>query len=194
MPENVFDAFQTSARRRGISTRLLESNRTLIAEFEDAEFLKPLCGTHRIQRIPKGENRRHTSTATVALVDEIESDFVLNEADLRERFTRGSGNGGQNRNVHDNCVIMTHVPTGVEVRIDGRSQWQNRQEARRVLSKRIAEYEIEKALRICNADRQTQVNPERSAKSFTHNTQRDEVVDHDTGQKWRLSSFMKGKI
>jgi peptide chain release factor 1 len=166
----------------------------MILEVSDTTFLEPFIGTHRVQRIPKGEQRRHTSTATVAILDQIESDFVLNEDDLTERFARGSGPGGQHRNKTDSCVILTHVPTGVEVRIDGRSQWQNRQEARKVLSERIAAHRAAEESHISNAQRRTQIDAERSAKSFTHNTQRNEVVDHDTGRSWRLGDFMKGKF
>lgn len=192
---SVFDALLAAARRRNISARLLDSGRTLIAEFGDAAFIEPLVGTHRIQRIPKGETRRHTSTATISLLDVGAESVELDESELEERFTRGSGNGGQNRNVHDNCVILRHVPTGIEVRIDGRSQWQNRQTARAELARRLEEESHRTTLGVLNELRMSQIGTgERSAKSFTHNTQRDEVVDHSTGRKWRLGAFMKGRI
>jgi len=194
LPRTAFDAFQAAARRRGIKTSVDDSARTMVLEVEDASFLEPFVGTHRVQRIPQGAQRRHTSTATVAILDRDESDFVLIEGDLAERFARGSGPGGQHRNKTDSCVVLTHIPTGIEARIDGRSQWQNRQEARRVLSERIAEHLEGMAEVEHNDQRRTQINPERSAKSFTHNTQRNEVVDHNTGRSWRLGDFRKGKF
>jgi peptide chain release factor 1 len=167
----------------------------MIMEVADTSFLEPFVGTHRVQRIPKRSSARHTSTATVAILDAsaIEVD-PLDESDLAERYTRGSGKGGQHRNKTDSCVVLTHVPTGIEARVDGRNQWQNRQEARRVLAKRVAAVEVEEALHIRNGERNGQIDSERSAKSFTHNTQRDEVVDHSTGRSWRLRDFAKGKF
>jgi len=164
-------------------------------EVADASFLEPFVGTHRVQRIPKRASARHTSTATVAILDGFEIEVEpLDEADLAERYTRGSGKGGQHRNKTDSCVVLTHIPTGLEARVDGRNQWQNRQEARRVLAGRVAAVEEGEGLRIRNAQRNGQIDSERSAKSFTHNTQRDEVVDHSTGRAWRLRDFSKGKF
>lgn len=195
-PENGFDAARRAAQRRGIDSRVVESNRTLITEFEDATFLEPFCGTHRVQRIPKGETRRHTSTITVvALASEASYAVVLDEAELAERFTRGTGPGGQHKNKTDSCVILTHVPSGIEVRVDSRSQWQNRQEARAELAKRLADENARASAEAINGLRTGQIaSADRAAKSFTYNTQRDEVLDHDTGQKWRLSAFMKGRF
>ena len=204
-PENAFDAVCRAAKKRGQNPRIVSDTRTLILELVDASFLEPLVGTHRIQRVPKGSTRRHTSTATILILDAMESilsvrpanaknTFHFDEADLQETYTRGSGPGGQHRNKTDSCVILTHLPTGIQVRIDGRSQWANRQEARRVLSDRIAVLNREGAMDDLNAQRRSQVNPERAAKAFTHNEQRDEVVDHESGRKWRMSDFHKGKF
>jgi len=197
---------------------MVESNRTLIAEFDDAEFLLPFVGTHRIQRIPKGETRRHTSTATLAVLDagslngkhqckspggipgvldlgSFSYNQELCEDDLEETFTRGSGPGGQHRNKVETTVVLTHKPSGVSVRADGRSQWQNRQTARAELVRRLGE-ESNRTNRLqLNAERNDQIGSgERSAKSFTWNSQRDEVVDHSTGQKWRMSAITKGQF
>lgn len=192
---SVFDALSKAAKRRGQSPRLIESGRTFIAEFDDVSFLEPFCGTHRVQRIPKGSSARHTSTATIAILDHASEAFELDEADLDEQFTRGSGPGGQHRNKVETTVVLTHVPSGVSVRCDGRSQWQNRQDARAELVRRMEALAHQTAREADNAERKRQVSSvERPAKSFTYNTQRDEVVDHSTGKKWRMSAFMKGRF
>lgn len=187
-----------------------------MAEFSDASFLSSFVGTHRIQRIPKGEARRHTSTITVAVLgalngkrgdespggvtgvfdlEEFPQNQELREEDLEERFARGSGPGGQHRNKTDSCVVLTHLPTGIEVRIDGRSQWQNRQEARAEMVRRLACSASDSFQLKLNAERVDQIGTsERASKAFTYNDQRDEVVDHSTGQKWRMSAFMKGRF
>lgn len=204
-PRSCFEALTASARRRNIDVKVIETNRTLVAEFSDTKFLEPFVGTHRIQRIPKGSPSRHTSTATVAILDLSESEFVLHEGDLIERFARGSGPGGQHRNKTSSTVVLTHVPSGIEVRVDGRSQWQNRQDARTELARRLSEEFSQNNCSALNRKRNEQIagRPNevldlapgnRAAKGFTYNTQRDEVVDHSTGKKWRMSSFMKGKF
>lgn len=194
---SAFDAFRAAARRRDIAVEVIESSgNTLLAEFSDAEFLLPFVGTHRIQRIPKGETRRHTSTTTLAVLEDATPvEQELDEADLEEVFTRGSGPGGQHRNKVATTVVLTHKPSGVSVRADGRSQWQNRQTARAELARRLAEELHRTTCGDLNDMRQDQIGSgERAAKSFTYNEQRDEVIDHSTGQKWRMSAFMKGRF
>lgn len=191
---SVNEALKKALQRTGENPRESRDTRTLVLEVEDASIVVPLCGSHRIQRIPKGSSARHTSTATIVVVDENLSEFVLTEGDLEERFARGSGPGGQHRNKTDSCVVLTHIPTGVSVRIDGRSQWQNRQDARRELARRLSEECDRLAKTEQNRDRQSQATSDRAAKTFTHNTQRDEVVDHQTGRRWRLSDFNRGKF
>jgi peptide chain release factor 1 len=202
---HVFDAFCRAAKRRGQDPRVESGTKSFVLYLDDASFLEPFVGTHRVQRIPKNSTRRHTSTATIVILDGMESilsltgsnsknTFHFDEADLSETYARGDGPGGQHRNKTNSCVVLTHVPTGVTVRIDGRSQWQNRQEARRVLSDRIAALKGEESANSLNAQRRSQINSERSAKTFTHNEQRDEVVDHQTGRKWRMTDFAKGKF
>lgn len=189
-----FNAFCKAARRRGLEPVVSESARTMILEVADISFLEPFVGTHRVQRIPKGEQRRHTSTCTVAIVDQVDNDDFIPDEEIEERFDRGSGKGGQHQNTTDSAVTLVHLPTGISVHIEGRKQWGNRQEARRVLSDRVAAHRLAEGLRMCNDQRRVQINPERSAKSFTHNTQRNEVVNHETGQSWRLGEFQKGKF
>ena len=220
-PRSSFDAASRCAKRRDLDVRIVPSDtKTFFAEFSDASFLKPFVGTHRIQRVPKGETKRHTSTITVAVLDcgqgapkrkttpgnprsasdtfdlsALRDNQELREDDLEERFTRGTGNGGQHKNKTDSCVVLTHTPTGTQVRIDGRSQWNNRQEARVELARRLAKESDRTIQSSLNADRVGQIGTsDRAEKGFTYNEQRDEVVCHATGQKWRMGAFMKGRF
>jgi peptide chain release factor 1 len=192
---SVFDALLRAARRRGDEVRSRSSGRTLSFEIGDGEWLRPFVGTHRVQRIPKGASARHTSTATIALVDgDSRGAITLAEDDIEERFDRGSGPGGQHQNTTDSAVTVIHRPTGTSVHIEGRSQTENRRKARSELARRLDRRAEADTLRIRNAQRREQITSgERPVKQFTHNTQRNEVVDHETGRKWTLDRWMKGR-
>lgn len=161
-------------------------------EVDSADFATPMVGSHRIQRIPKGSSSRHTSTVTLAILEE-QGDFELDESELSERFTRGSGSGGQHRNTSDTCVVLTHEPTGETVRIDERSQWHSRQLARREMERRLRDHHKASASDEQNAYRRAQVDGNRAAKQFTHNDQRSTVVDHDTGRRWSMAAWRNGR-
>jgi peptide chain release factor 1 len=185
-----------AGRRRDDPPSTGSEGRTLYADFEDGSWLRPLAGSHRVQRIPKGASARHTSTATLALLDSDSSTAItLDEGEIEERFDRGSGKGGQHQNTTDSAVTLTHIPTGISVHIEGRKQWNNRQDARRVLVERLRERAAAEALHIRNAERTGQVaGSDRAAKGFTHNHQRGEVIDHDTGKRWPLDRWAKGRF
>lgn len=86
------------------------------------------------------------------------------------------------------------MPSGIEVKADCRSQWESRQQARRELTRRLASAATEQSVEARNLQRTSQIHSaERPAKAFTYNEQRDEVVDHDGGRRWRMTSFMKGR-
>ncbi len=154
-----------------------------------------LAGTHRVQRIPRnGGGRRHTSTATIAVLDAtVATDIVLDPDDIVATTYRGSGPGGQHRNVTDSAVRLHHLPSGIVVCSEGeRSQYMNRQTAETELRARLTATAETEAAAGRNADRRTQVRSERSAKMFTHNEQRDEVTG--MGRRWRWKDFYRGRF
>ena len=111
----------------------------------EESLVRPLLsesgGHRRWQRVPPTERhgRVHTSTTTVATFEHIApAEFRLKDAEIDVRTARGSGPGGQHRNKTDSCVVMTHKPTGIQVRIDSeRSQHENRRIARTILDGRV---------------------------------------------------------
>ena len=154
------------------------------------------AGTHRVQRVPDGENRRHTSTVTVAVLDaDRRPPPPLAPGDIDEQVYRGSGPGGQHRNTSDSCVRVTHRPTGIVVHATAsRSQWQNRQAALAELASRVHAVE--------NTERTAQVAAERSGQigdggrgGFDWNwcAWRDEVVGPG-GRRLRYTAALKGRF
>jgi peptide chain release factor 1 len=117
----------------------------------------------------------------------------LNERDVEIRTTRGSGPGGQARNKSDSCVIATHVPSGLAVRVDMRSQFQSRSVALKILAARIRESTKARGQATRNAERRNQVGSGmRGDKSRTYRTQDDRVTDHRTGATWSLKKWTRG--
>lgn len=117
-------------------------------------------GGHRWQRIPSTEKRGrvHTSTATVAILpDDDKQNFEIDSKGLIWRTTRGSGPGGQNLNKRANCVVLTHRPTGITVRIDSKSQSINRKEALRILTQQLKSQIRSKWRKRRNVSRQSQI-------------------------------------
>ncbi|MHB8318058.1 MAG: peptide chain release factor-like protein [Acidimicrobiales bacterium] len=157
-----------------------------------------LAGVHRIQRIPKnGGGRRHTSTASVAVLDDQDVQTItLHDQDLKVDNYRASGNGGQHRNKTDSAVRITHVPTGLVVTSEReRSQWQNLQTAKAELLRRLAHDERRRLKETVQFERNEQITSgERPAKQWTHNAQRKVVFSHETGLHLRWSDFYSGKI
>lgn len=165
----------------------------------DRPAYERLAGVHRVQRIPKNDRRgrRHTSTATVAVLDAGAEVAVEISDDELEVFTyRGHGKGGQHRNKTDSAVRLVHKPTNTVVVVErGRSQWQNLQEARTILAQRLLESAQREQLDTRSADRNRQIaSGERPVKQFTHNEQRSLVESHETGETWRWSDFYRGRI
>jgi len=157
------------------------------------------AGGHRFQRVPPNEKRGrvHTSTVTVAVLQEPKAHEVeLDERDLDESFTRGSGPGGQHRNKTDTCVILVHRPSGIKVRVDGgRSQPINRQTAREVLRARLLVAGTTKRVKERNSKRRKQIGGgARGDKARTIAIQRDTVHDHNTDKTMRAKLYMRGHL
>lgn len=135
-----------------------------------------------------------TSTVTVAVLDRIaEERYSLDPREVDIKKTLGTGPGGQHRNKTESCVIATHRPTGMVVRVDMRSQHQSLAMALRILAAKLADAEEQGRLRSRNAERRTQVGSGmRGDKVRTYREQDDRVIDHRTNQTFRLSLWQRG--
>ena len=143
-------------------------------------------GVHRVQRVPVTEagGRIHTSTATVAVLAEVEEvEVEISPKDIKVDIFHASGHGGQNVQKVATAVRLTHLPTGIVVACqDERSQLQNRMRAMAILRARLYEMRLEQQQREIIESRRSQVGTgERAEKIRTYNYPQDRVTDHRIG-------------
>ncbi len=162
--------------------------------------LKFESGVHRVQRVPETESqgRVHTSTATVAVLPEVEDVEVnIDEKDLRIDTLRSSGAGGQHVNKTESCIRLTHIPTGIVVLCqDERSQTKNREKAMRVLKSRLYDFYQSQYDKEYSENRRSQVGTgDRSERIRTYNFPQGRVTDHRIGLTLHsIDNFMLGDI
>jgi peptide chain release factor 1 len=207
---DLYRMYTRYAERQGWKVELMDSNAIGIGGFKEVVFqvkgrgafskLKYESGVHRVQRVPATESsgRIHTSTATVAVLAEVEDvDIEIPESDLKIDVFRSSGAGGQNVQKNATAIRITHLPTGMVVAVqDERSQLQNKLRAMSILRARLYEIEEEKRRSTQDADRRSQVGTgERSEKIRTYNYPQNRVTDHRINVSiFNLPVVMEGSI
>ena len=207
---DLYRMYVRYAEMQGWKTQVLSSHSTGIGGFKEIIFevqgrgayshLKYESGVHRVQRVPETEasGRIHTSTATVAVLPEMEDvEVEIDPNDIRVDVFRSQGAGGQSVNTTDSAVRITYLPTGMVVTCqDERSQLQNRLRAMAILRSRLYEMEQQRLIEEQGAARRLQVGTgERSEKIRTYNFPQNRVTDHRIGfTSHRLETILEGDM
>jgi len=161
--------------------------------------LKYESGVHRVQRVPvtESQGRIHTSTATVAVMPEIEDvEININPNDIEVMTIRSGGAGGQNVNKVETAVRLFHKPSGIQIHCtQQRSQHQNRELAMQLLKTKLYDIELQKQMQEVTDLRRSQVGTgDRSERIRTYNYPQDRVTDHRIGQNFALSPIVEGDL
>ncbi|HID87488.1 MAG TPA: peptide chain release factor 1 [Anaerolineae bacterium] len=207
---DLYRMYAKYAEKHGWRTEVLSAHPTGIGGFKEIVFevkgpgayshLKYESGVHRVQRVPITESsgRIHTSTATVAVLPEMEEiEVKIDPNDLRIDVYGASGPGGQHMQKNATAVRITHLPTGLVVACESeRSQFQNRARAMAILRAKLYEMEEQKRLAEVGAVRRAQVGTgERAEKIRTYNFPQNRVTDHRINKtSYQLGDVLEGEL
>jgi len=206
---DLFRMYERFAAKQGWKTEIISASEGTMGGYKEivAEIrgrgafarLKFESGVHRVQRVPdtEGSGRIHTSTATVAVLPEVqEVDVALDETDLRIDTMRAGGAGGQHVNKTESAVRITHIPSGIVVVVqDERSQHRNRAKALGLLRAKLFDAERQKRDAERAAQRRGQVGTgDRSERIRTYNFPQGRVSDHRINLTlYKLPQVMEGE-
>ena len=207
---SLFRMYAMYAAARGWKLELLNYTETELGGIKEADFLvsgagaysrlKFESGVHRVQRVPETESggRVHTSTATVAVLPEMEAaDVELRPEDIEMQVYRASGAGGRHVNKTSSAVRLIHKPTGIVVACqEERSQVQNREKCMAMLASKLYQIEQERVESATNAARRSQVGSGmRNERIRTYNFPQGRVTDHRIGLTlYKLDSILNGDL
>ena len=207
---SLYRMYTMYAQKMGWRVELMNYSETELGGVKEADFvidgrgaysrLKFESGVHRVQRVPETESggRVHTSTATVAVLPEMEEvDVEINPADIEMQVYRASGAGGQHVNKTSSAVRLIHKPSGIVVACqEERSQLQNREKCMRMLASKLYEIEAEKQDSAITGLRRSQVGSGmRNERIRTYNFPQGRVTDHRIGLTlYKIEQIMDGAL
>ena len=207
---SLFRMYSLYAASKGWTIELLNYSETELGGIKEADFvvngagaysrLKFESGVHRVQRVQETESggRVHTSTATVAVLPEMEeADVSIRPEDIEMQVYRSSGAGGQHINKTSSAVRLIHKPTGIVVSCqEERSQFQNREKCMMMLSSKLYQMEQERIESAVSSERRSQVGSGmRNEKIRTYNFPQSRVTDHRIGLTlYKIDAVMNGAL